>query len=127
MSKYMFGTASEQDLLVLQTHMKTIISRTDKLTHSFEQHAVNLSSYMTAIDNRVSNAMKGIENNNHFILTTRMDIQSSLTQLTKAWSSIISMLIKDIEATTALHTRCQEIFQGIHNLLSHRLSILSTC
>jgi hypothetical protein len=50
MSKYLFGTASEQDLLVLQTHMKTIISRTDKLTHSFEQHAVNLSSYMMAID-----------------------------------------------------------------------------
>jgi hypothetical protein len=78
---------------------------------------------MSAIgDNRVSNAMKGVENNNKVILTLRSDVQSSLQQVTKTCSSLIGMLIKEIEASTTLYTRCQEMFHGIHDLLSHHLS-----
>ena len=92
-SKTLFGTATVKDIETLKDHVATIARQTDKLVHAFTTHTGGMQSYMSAIDQRVSNAMQAVEDNHNDILTLATQVANSLNAVRHDWKIVLKSMI----------------------------------
>lgn len=121
LSKSLFGTARMSDLKILQDHMKAMSAQSNILFHDFQEHAHNMTSFMSTVDTRLSNAMKAIEINNQLFRSIRhfdIDLKDMIQKL----SMQMQTLVVEQQHTLNIERRCDEILSGIHSMITHHLS-----
>ena len=125
-SKSLFGTATTKDLKILQNHMQQMTQKTDQVIHSFQKQEHQLSSYMTAVDHRVTNAFKGVKQN-HYDITSLSKLIVSYAEMEKKsnniWSHVLEFLTHELSKSKELESSINELLIGLQDVMYNRLSI----
>lgn len=124
-SSKLFGFATEKQLQTLQSHMQFMTNQSNKITHAFQQQSKQLTSFMTQTDDRITNAVKAIENNNQMIMLFNADyanFEHTVDDLQKHWSTTLQLFAREMLVLTQIEQRYQEIFYGVSTLITHQLS-----
>ena len=120
LSHSLFGTATEHDVRILAAHIQRLAGQTKTLSRSFQQVGQARASYMTAVDKRFSNAMKGIESNHDAIINIGKQIWYTDHQLVLQ-TRITGHLVSLAQTANSILVRAEELLQGIILLTQGKL------
>jgi hypothetical protein len=121
-SKSLFGFATENDVNILESHIKSMTQDTAKLAKAFEYQTSNLSSFMTNTDKRISNLVQGIKTNNNLIVLISSNVRHSVEELSKTWATLIQVFASEIHTKFVIQKFLDDTLIGIHDLLNNQLS-----
>lgn len=122
LSKSLFGTATFEDVQLLARHINSLNKLTRNVVKSVQQHEDNMSSYMKTVDDRITNIMKGIKENEMAITHIQSQLFESFENLERSFTTMGVLLTKQIEKSRKLETRFQELIQGVYELVEGKLS-----
>ncbi|KAL4225411.1 hypothetical protein ACF0H5_016101 [Mactra antiquata] len=122
LSKSIFGTATVEDVRTLANHINALNKITSKVVSTVEQHEENLASYIQTSDERMSNIMEGLKTNELAIENIQQQLYETFGNLEKAFSTISTLMAKQIENSRQIEHRFQEIWDGINDLVEGKLS-----
>ena len=84
-SRSIFGTATVKDVERMARHINSLNKISTKLIKVVEKHENDLSSFMTASDERMSNIVKGLHENNLAITQIENQLNVSLINMEKTF------------------------------------------
>lgn len=94
LSKSLFGTATMEDVNILKQHVNSLIKNNLQVTKFIKMQSHQLSSYMTAAENRFDNIQESVKeiflvitNLSRIITTEIQNFQSGLLQLSELYNS----------------------------------------
>ena len=67
LAKGIFGLATMGDVELLAKHINKLNKRSILMGNTLQQHGSHLSSFMSIVDNRTTNLMKGVQRNSEQI------------------------------------------------------------
>ena len=121
-SKSIFSTATVKDVERLARHINSLNRISTKLIKTVEQHENDLSSFMIASDERMANIVKGLEENHLAISQIETQLNNSLFNMEKTFSSMSGFLSEQIEKSRQLESLFDELLEGIYDLVEGKLS-----
>lgn len=121
-SKTLFGTATVDDVRLLARHINALNKLTRNVVQSVQQHEDNMSSYIKQVDDRITNIMEGIKENELAITHIQSQLFESFENLERSLTTTEVLLSKQIEKSRKLETRFQELIQGVYELVEGKLS-----
>jgi hypothetical protein len=121
-SKGLFGTATTEDLKVLQDHMMAMVKEQNKVVHAFTHDKHQMSSYMTSVNNRLSIAMEGVKENRALLEQINDEISKSLTTLDNGWATMINLIISYSNSANEIRHVMSDVYLGVQDLARFRLS-----
>ena len=121
-SSSVFGTATERDVKHLRKHLINMYQQNQRMSKTFQQQENNLASYMTAVDDRISNAMHGIEENHKLFHNITEEMQITLESTMHVWSKLSDVTLQYIKNTQQLELRMQQIAVGVQEIINGKLS-----
>ena len=122
LSHSLFGTATEKDLDILCRHMNNMISLEKKFIEAFHSKTESMHSYMTANAQQMNNILDTIHLNHDALVALHNDMEHSLNQIVKTFSSIIEILVNQTTALNFLSHQLDNFFHGIEKLQRGQLS-----
>ena len=122
LSKTLFGTATFEDVQILARHINALNKVTRNVVKSVQQHEDNMSSYIKTVDDRITNTVKGIKENELAITHIQSQLFESFENLEHSFTTMGVLLSKQIEKSRKLETRFQELIQGVYELVEGKLS-----
>ena len=81
-----------------------------------------MSSYIKQVDDRITNIMEGIKENELAIKHIQSQLFESFENLERSLTTMEVLLSKQIEKYRKLETRFQELIQGVYELVEGKLS-----
>ena len=103
-SRSIFGTATVKDVERMARHINSLNRISTKLIKSVEQHENDLSSFMTASDERMNNIVKGLHENHLAITQIENQLNVSLMNMEKTFSKMSGFLSEQIEKSRQLES-----------------------
>ncbi len=97
LSHTLFGTATSKEVETLREHINTIVRQTNVISHSFSNHAGKMESYMTAVDERMTNIMSSVQANHrelNEVIYQTSKMMNMVQQIEKFSASALSTLIR---------------------------------
>lgn len=122
LSKTLFGTATFEDVQLLARHINALNKLTRNVVKSVQLHENNLSSYIKTVDDRITNIVQGISENELAITLIQSQLFASFEKLGRSFTTMGVLLSKQIEKSRKLETRFQELLQGVYELVGEKLS-----
>ena len=122
LSKTILGTATEDDVNLLASHINALKKETAKVVQAVQQHGQDLSSYMKTTDERMTNLKTGIEQNHMAIVHIHTQLQGSFKTLEESIISMNGLITKQIKQSEKLETILNELVSGVYDLVEGRLS-----
>lgn len=122
LSKSIFGTATMKDVELLARHINSLNKVSRNLIKSVEQHENDLSSYMTATDERMNNLVKGLEENHLAIEHIQTQLFQTFDNLEKSFSTMSVIISKQVQKSRQLEALFNEFLEGIYQLVEGKLS-----
>lgn len=120
---HLFGVATIRDVETLRSHTNAMILRNNKLTHAFQIHNPEVSSYMTAVNQRVDSAVKGIKDNHEMLKDNSATLQQSVTTINNMWTTVIRTMIDESMSAMIIEKQAQELSNGVYELIHNKLSL----
>ncbi len=117
----LFGVARTKDLMTLQSHIKQIASAVNTINHDFTEHTSEMSSIMTATNDRVDMAVRAITDN-HNQLDQLSEEMRLLLDATDVWWKGLFIISDYQDKVTHINNHLADILQGTYELLQKRLS-----
>ena len=134
LSHSLFGTATEKDLDVLRRHMNNMVSVEKKFIEAFHSESDSMHSYMTANTQQINNILTTVHLNHDSLVTLHNEMEHSLNQVVKTFSTLMHILINQTTALNFLSHQLDNFFHGIEKLQNGQLSpflipphVLQTC
>lgn len=122
LSKSLFGTATMEDVNILKQHVNSLIKNNLQVTKFIKMQSHQLSSYMTAAENRFDNIQESVKENflvitnlSRIITTEIQNFQSGLLQLSELYNS-------HLETAHTLVKQYSSFKQSISTLIDGKLS-----
>ena len=122
LSENLFGTATEEDVSELKDHIELLTNRTNLMTKEFRASNKEFSSFMTTANDRMTNIMKAVNDNNHMIDELSKNFFTSLGHLTKRHHKLISLVAHEVHAASVIQSEMDKMLGGIRDLIRHKLS-----
>lgn len=122
--KGLFGTATTDDLNVIKRHIQAINNQNVQLARAIRQHGNHLSSFMSKVDDRLNNAMQGLQENHREITTLAVQVNNAFDSLEQSYSSMFKISLEQISITSKIQSQLEELKLGIFQLAQGRLSPL---
>ena len=122
LSKSLFGTATVKDVQILASHINEMNKRQRDITHMFQVHTDELSSFMTATDTRITNAFNGIKQNHDILQQLDISVQNSLVTVSRMSNLIMKLLSRSIVNALTLQRKVDDLYYGVQTLLQGKLS-----
>ena len=122
LSKSLFGTATVEDVQLLAKHINALNRLTDNVVKSVQQHEDHLSSYIQTVDDRFTNIVKGIKENELAITHIHTQLYETFDNLERSFTTMSVLMSKQIEKSGKLESVFQELLEGIFDLVKGKLS-----
>lgn len=122
LSKSIFGTATTKDVEMLARHINSLNKISRNVIKSVEQHENDLSSFMKATDERITNIVKGLEENHLAIEHIQTQLYESFHSLETSFSIMSVFIAKQIEKSRQLESIFNELLEGIYDLVEGKMS-----
>ena len=123
LSSSLFGTATEQDVRLLANHIQQLAKRTVALSQTFQHDGQTQASFMTAVDKRITNAVRGMKVNHDAIVDIGKHLWYTDHQLVLQ-ARITGHLANLVQTSNLLLYRAEEMLQGVTLLTQGKLSPL---
>lgn len=91
-SKGLFGTATSADLKNVARHVNSIQRAQINLSNKFTHQVELMSSFMSTTNNRLNNAISGIETNTNMINALRQEMATNTDTLQAQQNWLLSLL-----------------------------------
>lgn len=124
LAKGLFGTATMSDVELLARHINVLNKRTELLTNVLHQHGDHLSSFMSVVDHRTTNLMKGIQTNANEIAILANSFNMSLLTLHQSMINMSKELIKLTNNVNMLRASLDQYLNAIQSLVEGHISPL---
>ena len=121
LSKSIFGTATVRDVEILQSHISSVIQNSNKLESAFKYQSNKLSSFMSIVDNRITNAAKEIQINHKSIANMGNELWKLEWGLMVS-SQLTGQLVRQVQRSSDLTSRLNELIKDIGHLMEGKLS-----
>lgn len=98
LSKSIFGVATTNDVNVLTQHINQLTRNNNKVAKALKRYGGDFSSFVTHIDQRLSNAMKGMKAKSITInrkITELKQVESELPAITSLFTGYLMRHIND--------------------------------
>lgn len=122
LSKSLFGTATSEDVEMLAKHINALNKLSRTMAQNIEQHDNNLASYMHTMDDRISNIVTGMKENELAIQHIQTQLYDSFNNLEQSFSTMNVLMAKQIEKSRMLEHSFNELLMGVYNLVEVKLS-----
>ncbi len=125
LSHSLFGTATSKEVNILKEHINTIVQQTNSITHSFSSQTGKMQSYMTAVDNRMTNIMRAADANHKEIgeLIRHMSkVVNMVEQVEKYSDAAMSAVVMQTKVSHQLEQKVQSMLHGVYSLMQGKLS-----
>ena len=125
LSHTLFGTATSKEVETLREHINTIVRQTNVISHSFSNHAGKMESYMTAVDERMTNIMSSVQANHrelNEVIYQTSKMMNMVQQIEKFSASALSTLIRQTRVAHQIEGKVQAMLQGVYQLMQGKLS-----
>ncbi|KAK3097358.1 hypothetical protein FSP39_008986 [Pinctada imbricata] len=96
LSRSLFGTATIEDVQILASHVNALNSQTRNFAKAMQHTEARLSSFMTVVDKKTTNLLKGIELNKMIIENLTVAFNEKLVALEKILTNVSSMMVQQI-------------------------------
>ena len=120
-SKSLFGTARQKDLILLQNHIKTLTTHYNADQTIMHDTLNEMTYFMATANKRLDNAFQGIQANHNLLLSPRNSVQSSLNERLDLLQ-IFETLLTEMDHSQKISHSCDNLLLGIQDLMSNRLS-----
>ena len=121
-SKGLFGLATVDDVQKIANYVNILKQKQNKAIESFSHEVDILHSFMSATDQRNSNLIKGVKENNRVLNKINRDLQVNFDKLQEKNSMVMSILVDQIQKSSKLSKAFSDLMLGIHSLLQNRLT-----
>ena len=122
LSKSLFGTATVEDVQLLAKHINVLNRLTDNVVKSVQQHEDHLSSYIQTVDDRFTNIVKGIKENELAIRHIHTQLYETFDNVERSFTTMSVLMSKQIEKSGKLESVFQKLLEGIFDLVKGKLS-----
>ena len=122
LSKTLFGTATFEDVQILAKNINALNKLTTNVVIAVQQHENDMSAYIKTVDERITNIVSGIKENEIAITHIQSQLFESFDNLERSFTAMSLLLTKQIEKSRKLETRLQELIQGVFELVEGKLS-----
>ena len=103
-------------------HINTLNKLTNTVVKSVQQHEDHLSSYIQTVDDRITNIVKGIKENELAITHIHTQLYETFDNLERSFSTMSVLISKQIEKSRKLESVFQELREGIFDLVKGKIS-----
>ena len=104
LSRSLFGTATIEDVQILASHVNALNSRTRNFAKTLQHSEERLSSFMTVVDKKTSNLLKGIELNKDVIQNLTVAFNERLITLESILTNVSSLLVQQINEASVIRS-----------------------
>lgn len=122
LSRSLFGTATIEDVQLLARHVNALNARTTKFALAMQQYDAHLSSFISIVNNRTTNLLKGIQLNTKVINNIAAAVDAKFVQMEHAMTNVSSLLIQQINEANVLRSNLDNLQSAIQNLIEGKLS-----
>ena len=123
LSRGLFGTATMDDLHVIEHHINILASKVNAGYVAFNISLQQMSSYMSRANIRMDGLRNAIKQNHDSLERFIVEDQEILDSLQSTHSQWIMLVAKELHLATNMEIDLQELTQGVYKLLNHQLSI----
>ena len=117
-----FGTAEDHDVQHILKHNSKLQQQNQNLGKAFQQQEKELASFMEATDQRMENAIKGIELNHQLFNNITRSLQHSLVASMQLWAKFNDLMLKHLKNAQLLELRMQQLAIGVQAMIKGKLS-----
>lgn len=117
LSRSLFGTATIEDVQLLARHVNALNARTTKFALAMQQYDAHLSSFISIVNNRTTNLLKGIQLNTKVINNIAAAVDAKFVQMEHAMTNVSSLLIQQINEANVLRSNLDNLQSAIQNLI----------
>ena len=121
-SKSLFGTARQKDLILLQNHIKTLTTQYNADQAIMHDTVNEMTSFMATANKRFDNAFKGIQVNHDLLLSLANSVQSTFSERLDLLLQIFDTILIEMGQSQKICTSCDNLLLGIQDLMCNRLS-----
>lgn len=124
LSKSLFGTATMDDVNILAQHINELTKTTITMSNTLQRHGAHFSSFMSYVDNRTSNLMKGIKENHEQIGSFITFYNARLTNLQYAILNFSTLLTNQVHEAALIRSNLGEFYNSMQSLVHGKLTPL---
>ena len=121
-SKSLFGTARQKDLILLQNHIKTLTTHYNADQAIIQDSVNEMTSFMATANERFDNAFQGIQENHDLLLSLANSVQSSLSERLDLLLQIFDTLLLEMGQSQKISQSCDNLVMGVQELMRNKLS-----
>ena len=107
---------------MLARHINALNKLARGMVHSIQQHDNNLASYMHTMDNRISNIVDGMKENEMAIQHIQTQLHESFNNIEQSFAAMNVLVAKQIQRSRLLEHRFSELLRGVYDLVEGKLS-----
>lgn len=122
LAKGLFGTATMDDVNLLARHINALNRKTQLISRALYQHGDHLSSFMSLMDNKTLNLMKGIQNNAKQIQAVSDTFSSNMVTFQQSMLNISQILISITNQGNILRSNLNQLQSAVQSLVEGRIS-----
>ena len=122
LSRSLFGTATIEDVQILASHVNVLNSRTRNFAKTLQHSEERLSSFMTVVDTKTSNLLRGIELNKDVIQNLTVAFNERLITLESILTNVSSLLVQQINEASVIRSNMGNFQSAVQSLVEGRLS-----
>ena len=119
-SKTIFGTATERDIQILLHHIAILNKKTDLLATEVNKDTKSLTSFMSVVDDRISNAASEIQKNHKTIAQIGNTVWK-LEYGLMATAQVSGYLARQVHQASLLNTKLATLVEDISNLAQGKM------
>ena len=109
LSKTIFGTATNSDVQILAQHINALTTRTIKLTKEMAKHDDHESSFISAVDKRISNIVNQMKYNHEEINLLQKAMKNNTNELEDLFFTVSQAMLNTIKINTEVKQKLSEL------------------
>ena len=121
-SKSLFGTARQKDLVTLQKQIQLLTNQFNDNQAVDENTVEQMTSFMAKANQRMSDLFEGIQSNHALIQTLSSSLQESMKLSSKHMIAMFNTMVSEMALSHKLTNQAENLLSGVQSLIQNKLS-----
>ncbi|KAK3100591.1 hypothetical protein FSP39_022245 [Pinctada imbricata] len=122
LAETLFGTATVEDVRLLASHVNALNSQTRNFAKAMQHTEARLSSFMSVVDEKTTNLLRGIELNKDIIEKLTVAFNAKLITLEKILTNVSSMLVQQVNEASEIRSNLANFLSAVQSLVEGKIS-----
>ena len=122
LGRFAFGFGKDEDVKKLASHIQALQDRQNLVLNEINHENQGFSSFMATADQRMTEAIKAIDFNEHAILSLKQEINFDFTKFTQLCSTISIFMADNVRISSILTKQIEDFSNGIIAMVNGKLT-----